>query len=118
MNSARDDLALPRPGFPIRTSSDQRLLSGSPKLIAASHDLHRLLAPRHATCALSSLTMLATPHHSTEAWWTDARRRQSYHALALFRLPFEFSKNRCDRALRSPRKPPRPPRASHHAGWS
>src|SRR6187402_1863903 len=60
MNSACDDLALPRPGCPIRKPPDQSLLSGSPELIAATHVLHRLLAPRHSPCALSSLTMLAT----------------------------------------------------------
>jgi hypothetical protein len=64
MNSPRGDRALPRPGCPIRRSPDQHLLSGSPELIAASHVLHRLLAPRHSPCALSSLTMFATgrPH--------------------------------------------------------
>ncbi len=56
MNSGLDDAALPAPGFPIRKSPDQSLLSGSPKLFAASHVLHRLLAPRHPPCALSSLT--------------------------------------------------------------
>src|SRR5437588_10469610 len=30
---------------------------GSPKLSAANHVLHRLLAPRHPPCALSSLTI-------------------------------------------------------------
>jgi hypothetical protein len=43
------------PGFPIRTSSDQRLVGSSPRLIAASYVLHRLLAPRHPPCALSNL---------------------------------------------------------------
>ncbi len=56
MDSRRDDTVLPVPGFPIRKSPDQSLLSGSPKLIAASHVLHRLLAPRHPPCALNSLT--------------------------------------------------------------
>ena len=56
MYSRRDDTVLPVPGFPIRKSPDQSLLSGSPKLIAASHVLHRLLAPRHPPCALNSLT--------------------------------------------------------------
>src|SRR5271170_6068100 len=56
MYSARDDARLWAPGFPIRTSPDQSLLSGSPELIAASHVLHRSLAPRHPPCALSSLT--------------------------------------------------------------
>ena len=55
MYSPQDDTALPVPGFPIRTSPDQSLLSSSPKLIAANHVLHRLLAPRHPPCALSSL---------------------------------------------------------------
>ena len=44
-------------GCPIRTSPDQSPLSGSPKLIAANHVLHRLLAPRHPPHALSSLTI-------------------------------------------------------------
>ena len=61
MYSRRDDTVLPVPGFPIRKSPDQSLLSGSPKLIAASHVLHRLLAPRHPPCALSSLTIRFTP---------------------------------------------------------
>src|ERR1700745_2552150 len=60
MASAYSDRALPRPGCPIRRSPDQPLLSGSPELIAASHVLRRLLAPRHSPCALSSLTMFAT----------------------------------------------------------
>ena len=54
-----DDPELPGSGCPIRKSPDQSLLSGSPKLIAASHALHRLLAPRHSPCALSSLTIFA-----------------------------------------------------------
>ena len=53
------DSELPEPGFPIRKSPDQSLLSGSPKLIAASHVLHRLLVPRHPPYALSSLTIFA-----------------------------------------------------------
>lgn len=58
MNSSHDDRPLRRPGCPIRKSPDQSLLSGSPKLIAACHALHRLLAPRHPPCALSSLTAI------------------------------------------------------------
>ena len=42
-------------GFPIRTSPDQRLVGNSPELFAATHVLHRLLAPRHPPHALSSL---------------------------------------------------------------
>ena len=59
MYSVWDDPELPGPGCPIRKSPDQSLLSGSPKLNAASHVLHRLLAPRHPPYALSSLTIFA-----------------------------------------------------------
>src|SRR6266550_8959644 len=52
MYSAGHTRALPRVGFPIRRSRDQRLVSTSPALIAAAHVLHRLLAPRHPPCAL------------------------------------------------------------------
>ena len=44
-------------GFPIRKSPGQSLFSGSPELIAASHVLHRLSAPRHPLYALSNLTI-------------------------------------------------------------
>ena len=57
MYSVHDDRALPRPGCPIRTSPDHSLFSGSPKLFAASHVLHRLSTPRHPPIALSSLTI-------------------------------------------------------------
>jgi hypothetical protein len=56
MYSSRDNRPLRRLGCPIRRPPDQRLLSGFPELFAASHVLHRLLAPRHPPCALSSLT--------------------------------------------------------------
>src|SRR4030081_679726 len=52
MYSARSTRALPRVGFPIRRSRDQRLVSTSPALIAAAHVLHRLLAPSHPTRTL------------------------------------------------------------------
>ena len=55
MNSSRAVGVLPPTGFPIRTSTDQNLVSGSPWLIAATHVLHRLLEPRHPPHALSSL---------------------------------------------------------------
>ena len=42
-------------GFPIRTSTGQSLVGSSPWLIAATHVLHRLQAPRHAPLALCSL---------------------------------------------------------------
>ena len=51
-----------RAGFPIRKSSDLSSVYSSPRLIAASYVLHRLLVPRHPPCALINLTtkMLAS----------------------------------------------------------
>ena len=46
---------LPLPGFPIRISTDRSLVGSSPWLIAATHVLHRHLAPRHPPLALCSL---------------------------------------------------------------
>jgi hypothetical protein len=50
------------PGFPIRTPSDLSSVDSSPRLIAASYVLHRLLMPRHPPCALKNLStkMLAS----------------------------------------------------------
>ena len=52
-------------GFPIRTSTDRSLLGSSPWLFAASHVLHRLLAPEHPPCTLCSLATISLPlaHH-------------------------------------------------------
>ena len=43
-------------GFPHSVISGSTAICASPKLIAACHDLHRLLMPRHSPCALISLT--------------------------------------------------------------
>ena len=58
MYSACGNAALPALGFPIRESTDHRLFSVSPWLIAAVHALHRLLVPRHPPCALLILTVI------------------------------------------------------------
>ena len=47
-------------GFPIRISPDQSLVSGSPKLFAATHVLLRLLSPRHPSCTLCSLVIVSS----------------------------------------------------------
>ena len=60
MNSGKDTRALPRVGFPIRTSRGQWMVSSSPGLFAAAHVLLRLLAPRHPPCALSLLIVKNT----------------------------------------------------------
>src|SRR5215210_5576416 len=48
----------------MRKSSDQRSVDSSPRLIAASYVLHRLLVPRHPPCALNNLAT-QNPHHDT-----------------------------------------------------
>jgi hypothetical protein len=52
------------PGFPIRTSSDQRSVDSSPRHNAASHVLHRLPVPRHPPCALKHLQTQNTKNNS------------------------------------------------------
>ena len=55
MDSEPSDRLLSLPGFPIRTSADQRSVGNSPQHFAATHVLLRLSAPRHPSHALSSL---------------------------------------------------------------
>ena len=61
MDSACGNAALPALGFPIRESTDHRLFSAYPWLIAAVHALLRLLVPRHPPCALLILTVITRP---------------------------------------------------------
>ena len=49
-----------RDGFPHSEIPGSKPACGSPRLIAACHVLHRLLAPRHPPYALSSLTIKLT----------------------------------------------------------
>jgi hypothetical protein len=50
-------------GFPIRTPSDQSSVINSPRLIADSYVLLRLLMPRHPPCALKNLTTQTVKKH-------------------------------------------------------
>src|SRR5688500_13314876 len=88
MYSGRATRALPRVGFPIRTSRHHRLVSISTGLIAAAHVLHRLSAPRHPPCALVLLieknTCVATMEFSRCAR-ADAHQRKNragWHGLS------------------------------------
>src|ERR1043166_6997089 len=56
MNSGAGDTTQLVPGSPIRTPWDHSLVDSSPRPIAASHVLHRLLVPRHPPSALDNLT--------------------------------------------------------------
>ena len=94
MNSAAD---LPKEGFPhsdIRGSTIARI---SPRLFAACHVLHRLLAPRHPPNALVSLT-IQTPQRPhavpNRAQASDQRQQQAYpltHNLTIHQI--HLSKN-------------------------
>jgi hypothetical protein len=62
-------------GFPIRTPWDHSSVDSSPRPIAASHVLHRLLVPRHPPCALSNLTTnhTTTPPQPAQASQSNGR---------------------------------------------
>jgi hypothetical protein len=57
-----------RRGFPIRTSWAHGPVIDSPRLIADSHVLHRLLMPRHPPCALKNLTTKDQKTHRENQW--------------------------------------------------
>src|SRR3982751_4443857 len=58
-------------GFPIRTPWDHSLVDSSPRPIAASHVLHRLLMPRHPPFALNNLTTQSKMLASTVQFSTN-----------------------------------------------
>ncbi len=77
-----------RGGLPHSGISGSTPACGSPKLIAANHALHRLLAPRHSPCALSSLTTKSGGRRITDtsAYGVEARvpcRSPKPYSLAL-----------------------------------
>src|SRR5215208_3122768 len=66
MNSGAGDTTQLVPGFPIRTPWDHSSVDSSPRPIAASHVLHRLLVPRHPPSALDNSTT-AINHRKQDA---------------------------------------------------
>jgi hypothetical protein len=81
------------PGFPIRTSSDQRSVDSSPRHNAASHVLHRLPVPRHPPCALKHL------QHKTVK---NSRKNQKLHYLHTQTTPTpKGSRRHCMRDARN-----------------
>src|SRR5256886_122327 len=80
MDSAHGTAALPAVGFPIRTSPDQSLVSGSPTLFAATHVLLRLLSPRHPSCALSSL-VISLPCSDRKSTRLNSSHSQNSYAV-------------------------------------
>ena len=73
-------------GLPHSEISGSTLVCSSPKLIAACHVLHRLLAPRHPPYALSSLTKKEFPAPPAEP------AEPEKHCVNYGKLPFaEYS---------------------------
>ena len=74
-------------GFPHSEIPGSKPACGSPRLIAACHVLHRLLAPRHSPYALSSLTKCSL--HLT---FYFPARRPDCHEYVVKKLPIaEYS---------------------------
>ena len=65
-------------GFPHSVICGSKLMCSSPQLIAACHDLHRLLMPRHSPCALISLTFVGVDFISL----ASPLRRKLAHSIA------------------------------------
>ena len=66
-------------GYPIRTPSDHSSVDNSPRTIAASHVLHRLLMPRHPPCALTHLTTPRCSHPLCNTQHTTTPRTPHHH---------------------------------------
>jgi hypothetical protein len=92
-------------GFPHSDISGSKPARGSPKLFAACHVLHRLLAPRHPPRALCSLTSSASDQAVTGCKGRigillTTRRNRRFRLL-----PITIQLVRCDRREASLRMP-------------
>src|SRR5437870_9067390 len=98
MYSGMGTRALPRAGFPIRISRDQRLVSTYSGLFAAAHVLLRLLAPRHPPCALSLLivknSLVTAMEFSRCARPAAAQREMPAQTAGLSKLNSEHRRGR------------------------
>ena len=89
---------LDRRGLPHSEIPGSRPVCGSPRLIAAYHVLHRLLAPRHPPYALSSLTATAGFFHSRRKTLRSVAGARHLPALRSLFILTRLSKNRERRA--------------------
>ena len=87
------------PGFPIRTPWDHSLVDSSPRPIAASHVLHRLLVPRHSPFALDNLT---TKMLASTVQFSNNNQPHTNHT------PHHPSGGSCAQMQEGPQKQPRP----------
>ena len=85
MNSSGGDRPQRRPGFPIRTPSDQRLVGSSPRHFAASHVLHR---PPDAKA--STVCPYNTTHKTTKQ---NKLLEQIYRKIKMLASTIQFSHN-------------------------
>ena len=102
-------------GFPIRISPDHSLVSGSPKLFAATRVLLRLLSPRHPSCTLSSLVSRIFSIPSIRKDQGPARRHltlpdavTSHSSFSLFTCAYALVKDRLYFGARPGLHPPMP----------
>jgi hypothetical protein len=73
--------------FPYSEIPGSKPACGSPRLIAACHVLHRLLAPRHPPYALSSLTIKLTQHVAIAGLWMITHAKGRPRAWSKFAFP-------------------------------
>ena len=76
-------------GFPHSGILGSKPACGSPRLIAASHALHRFLAPRHPPFALSSLTTnirRTSLGYTRESTYSIVKERAAKAASSCYRL--------------------------------
>ena len=74
-------------GFPHSEIPGSKPACGSPRLIAACHVLHRLLAPRHSPYALSSLTKCSL--HLTDEYVVKKLPIAEYSVVKKPLVPFD-----------------------------
>ena len=94
IHSDMSNPASPGLGYPIRTPSDHSSAGSSPRLIAASHVLHRPLVPRHPPCALHNFThknqkqITATRcSHPLYSSQTTTQHHRKHHTVCSLRHP-------------------------------
>ena len=102
-------------GFPIRTSPDHSSVDSSPRLIAASYVLLRLLVPRHPPSALSNLTtdisrcsrsLCSSQGTGEGTFWFDIEPSWSLHEVDS--RPFPQDPTACQATCASSEFVPRP----------
>jgi hypothetical protein len=94
--------AITRDGLPHSEIPGSKRVCRSPRLIAAYHVLHRLLMPRHPSCALIRLTKKSSASHIS-----SIPARFSLEKLQLLALSMQLSKNKPFRADGTANRPPR-----------